>query len=321
MKKIFKREIVCLLVFVMTASLSLTTVNAQEYPDPYSSNGKVGYKEVEDYKCEYELNNYSGYKTHINLFVIIQAKSGLPIIQWSYRFDGTFNDGNEKCDYRFAFDINVIRTSLAEKVSLSDGDDTDAYMEIKTFGIAPGFYNFYFYGKNRSGSDQYGNKFFIKTIAPDFASHDNDTAYQNSHEPCVEITGTEEINPRVYVVISEEQWYYDHETAIYDFVKNTEKSYRIDDEEWKIDHGSLEEIDVEVPEENFDHLLDVAQPEVTVEETAEESPHFEEITPIPTSVPVQDNSSTVKMGIIGGVIIVVVVLGMLVAKYMKKRYE
>lgn len=270
------------LLAVVLAATFVTPTFA--YEDQYSGNGDIQWRFAEDYmKGIFTLDNsMNGTTSDITLFLV--TEDAFYIREWdiTYRFEGKMNLDEEYVDYGFEVHVGMPLNHTATS-SVELGGLPASVRQVQV-GAYPGYYNFYNYGYNAESSSMSGDKWYVKTLGPHYTLSESEE-YQSNPNPWeyrplpddafVEVQEGE--NKRVYAIVGE-----------WEFIKAAQEDF----ENWAIEteahyveeaavSGSHEEIEVEVPEENPESLLESTAPPVTVEEVPEitPAPVFEETTP------------------------------------------
>lgn len=316
-KKSFKRAI----LFVMTALLIFTAVapvvSAKEYPNDYGKNGNIGQRETTSSFACYELNNHSGLERHVIMYTISQDRFDVQQTPIEYQFLGTFNDEDPIYKYEFFFDMGMLQEK-SDVSTLEFGDKTVHFKQYQ-FGIYPGFYDFYMGGSNDalvSGNDC----MLIKTLSPswDFDEHESGVG----SETMVEIS---EKDYRVYVLIGEKDWVAEVKDDFTEWSIETERHILKEIDSINRNNAEYEdntEIEVNVPDENLDQLLeDLKNKEVAVEEETEEPPKFEEAEKPEPVEEQKDYSGVIHFAIWAVVLFLCGAGGYVGVKKFKERYR
>lgn len=262
------------LLAVVLATTFVTPTFA--YEDGYAEDGDIQWRFAEDYYHGiYTLDNsMNGTTSTLTLFLV--TEDAWFINDWSitYEFEGKMNLEEEYPEYGFNINVGLVSNhSVTSTVELGDIDGNVRQMQV---GIYPGYYNFYNYGYNAVNRAN-SSKWYTKTLGPNYRLFEDEEYGSYSTVPddaFVEVQEGE--NKRLYVLVGE-----------IDFLKSAQEAF----EDWAIEteahyveeaaNGSHEEIEMEVPGENLEELLESAQPEVEVEEVERPTPApvFEETTP------------------------------------------
>lgn len=258
LKRICKGSFVVALLALVLAITSVTPVLA--YEDKYASNGDIDWRWAEDYRQGiYTLNGgINGTTSTLTMFLVTQNVHFID--QWSilYSFPGKMN---REDPVDFGFEVDVRMPANYTPLSTMEIGGTSANIIQVQVGIYPGYYNFYNYGYNdvnRANS----SPFKAITLGPNYQLFEEDE-YKNydtaPEDTFIEIQEGE--NKRVYVLVGELDFLIAAQEEFENWAIEAEAHYV----EESTENGFQEEIDVDVPEENLENLLESAKPEVDVE--------------------------------------------------------
>lgn len=263
-----KRKYASALAMVFAAiftSLAIVTP-VYAYEDEYGKDGDIPWRYAEDYVHGiYELNSGIN-KTTSTLTLFLVTEDVHYINQWSidYCFEGKMDMGEEYPGYGFEIPVGMpFNHSSVQELELGGVKAQVRQMQV---GIYPGYYNFYNYGWNSVNRANASN-FYAKTLGPNYKLKEDDAYWNYSTLPddaFVEVQKDED--KRLYVLIGEEKFF--------DLASEEFENWAIETEAHYVKEGVVsgnhEEIEVDVPEENLENLLESAQPEVEQTTTSEE---------------------------------------------------
>ena len=268
MKKIsFTRAVLgglAALLVVMTP-----TFPSLAYEDRYSGNGDIQWRFAEDYYSGiFTLDNsMNGTTNDLTLFLV--TEDAFFINEWdiTYRFDGKMSLEEEYPDYGFEVHVGMPLNHTATS-SLELGGLPASVRQVQV-GVYPGYYNFYNYGENASSSSTSGSRWYVKTLSPNYNLKEEGNEYNSysinpPNDIFVEVQEGE--NKRVYAIVGEREFIDAAQEDFEDWAVETEAHYVAEG----MASGERQEVEVEVPEENLEGLLESAAPEVEVEEEISE---------------------------------------------------
>ena len=278
-KKVFAAA---LLVVVLAATFAPPTF---AYENEYAEDGDIQWVFDPDYaNGTFTLDNsMNGTTNDLTLFLV--TEDAFFINEWdiTYRFDGKMSLDEEYPDYGFQVHVGMPLNHTATS-SLELGGMPASVRQVQV-GIYPGYYNFYNYGENASSSSMSGGRWYVKTLSPNYKLKEEGEGYNRifdeeawSYKPIpndafVEVQEGE--NKRVYAIVGEREFIDAAQEDFEDWAVETEAHYVAEG----MASGERQEVEVEVPEENLEGLLESAAPEVEVEEeiSEPETPVFEEV--------------------------------------------
>lgn len=253
MKQKIKRVIFSAIAVVASTCSLFTSVafategNEKVYEDLYAKDGIVGMRDSEEFLAIYELNNHLNENIDIDaiLYFVVQDEDNVIQNDFLYKFEGSFAPVDEWGTHGFEVDLGMpIEYNPLSEIELN-GEKATIYQT--QFGIYPGYYAFHNYGYNYLGRSS-DNVCYIKTLSPNWVLDEKDR-YTKSQ--WVEISETS-TNPRLYALIGEKDW-----------IEKVGASF----EDWAIEYeskvmknivgvGEQEEVEVIVPEENKEAMLE-----------------------------------------------------------------
>lgn len=306
------RIVVSALFAVLAATfVSLTSmVPVFAYEDEYAKNGDITWRWAEDYREGiYTLDDRMN-STTSDLVLFFVTENAHYINNWSirYEFAGKMNREDEP---NYGFEINVgIPANYTTSSTVELGGITANIKQVQA-GIYPGYYNFYNFGYNcvsRSSSTPW----YVITLGPNYKMFEDDEYRVNGYQKIPEDSFIEvqkgEVK-RLYVLVGELDFVLAAEEDFENWAIETEAQYV----EESMVNGDHEEIEVDVPEENLENLLESAKPDVEVEVEVKEpeSTVFEEA----KEPAVEDDSLLQSKEFKAVAYVIVLVLGMLVGAY------
>lgn len=255
------------------ASLTLS-LNALAYEDLYAGNGNIEWIGNTGYpEGTYILSNsMDGTTSDVVVFMVTQPVHYIDQMPIRYAFNGKMNR-EDNVTHGFEVKIGMPIDHLTQDTIELGG--REAYVKQAQFGIYPGYYNFYNTGENYvsyMGSEDY----LVITLGPNGKLIESDEyRYWDTvpEDSFIEVQKGEA--KRIYVAVGEVSYL---ATIMEDFetwAAETEAYYVGQ----SVNSGLGTEIDVDVPEENLEDLLQSAQPDVEIEEGSEETketPAFQE---------------------------------------------
>ena len=298
-KKVFAAA---LLVVVLAATFAPPTF---AYENEYAEDGDIQWRFAEDYyNGIYTLDNsMNGTTNDLTLFLV--TEDAFFINEWdiTYRFEGKMNLDEEYPDYGFEVHVGMPLNHTATS-SLELGGMPASVRQVQV-GIYPGYYNFYNYGENASSSSMSGGRWYVKTLSPNYKLVEGGEYDDYSTNPpgdiFVEVQEGE--NKRVYVIVGEREFIDAAQEDFEDWAVETEAHYVAEG----MASGERQEVEVEVPEENLENLLESAQPEVEEVEEPTPAPVFEETTP-PSEESIPKSSFPWKIVVIAAAIALALVI-------------
>lgn len=274
-RRIFAAILAAIMAFSMVFASAIT---AFAYEDNYGKNGNILWRESLEYpEGIYTLNNkMNGTTSNLVMFLVTEDVYYIDQMDIDYRFSGKMNREDAP---NFGFEIRVgMPANYTTSSTVELGGIASNVKQVQV-GIYPGYYNFYNYGNNYAS---YANKdpFYAVTLSPNYYLIEDDAykSFEDAPEDTfVEIQDGQD--KRIYVLVGELEFL---KLAAEDFENwaiETETKYMQE----AMAGGEGVEIEVEVPEENLENLLESVQPSVEVEMEEEAPPTvvFEEITPQP----------------------------------------